>query len=188
MVKCSAGYISSPEIGFLKAVGGSRTFDRTKTKLVFNVLTPVEPATTHVADAHKEGLAVYAAGFASDIFSSYNYSYDLAAEYLQLVDNSRIAIDFAYIALKKGLDIISTINSALNKANLDQKQQVLIQSDDTSVTDVIDPPLPPVNDRARKDSDKGSGGGSSESGQRRVSVDAVATTLMLIRSVYVLLW
>ncbi|GKD82403.1 hypothetical protein Tco_1349242 [Tanacetum coccineum] len=55
------------------------------------------------------------------------------------------------------------------------------------VTDVVDPPLPPVNAGARKDSDKG-GGGSSESGQRRVSVDAVATTLMFIGSVYVLLW
>ncbi|GJS93020.1 hypothetical protein Tco_0799988 [Tanacetum coccineum] len=42
-------------------------------------------------------------------------------------------------------------------------------------TDVIDP----VNAGARKDNEKG-GGGSSESGERRVSVDAVATTLMLI--------
>ncbi|GJY21964.1 glycerophosphodiester phosphodiesterase GDPDL7 [Tanacetum coccineum] len=558
-----ADYISSPEIGFLKAVGGSRTFDRTKTKLIFKFLTSVEveptykekygdlvkklamiktfasgilvpkdyvwpvgkdgylqPATALVADAHKEGLAVYAAGFASDIFSSYNYSYDPAAEYLQFVDNSQFAVDgvvsefpgsasnaiaclaqspnpspkiattlvishngasidypgctdlaykkaitdgadiidcnvqmskdgvafcldsadllgktnaamafmdrstsiaeiqpksgvftfdvtwteiksvkpliqnpfqsggllrnpkakhagkfltlpeflelakknastvgiligiqnAAYLASKKGLDIISAINNALKKANLDSKQQVLIQSDDTSVlakfkssapsyqrvllftkpiadapkpvtddikkyadavnvvkksivqeskiyfstgltkvidemhaanisvyvsgfstetlsmmldfysdpytelisfiaagidgvitdnpktasafmrnpcvdpnstapfvfmpikpgdylaqvepavlppasapipplqvTDVVDPPLPPVNAGARKDSDKG-GGGSSESGQRRVSVDAVATTLMLIGSVYVLLW
>ncbi|GJZ77762.1 hypothetical protein Tco_0642434 [Tanacetum coccineum] len=55
------------------------------------------------------------------------------------------------------------------------------------VTDVIDPPLPPVNARARKDSDKG-GGGSSESSQRRVNVDAYATTLTLIGLVYVLLW
>ncbi|XP_071742196.1 glycerophosphodiester phosphodiesterase GDPDL7-like [Rutidosis leptorrhynchoides] len=131
-----ADYISSSEIGFLKAVGVSRTFDRTKTKLVFRFLTPVEveptsketygalinklamiktfasgilvpkdyiwpvgkdgylkPATTLVADAHKEGLAVYASGFASDVFSSYNYSYDPAAEYLQFVDNSQFAVD-----------------------------------------------------------------------------------------------
>ncbi|GKA14216.1 glycerophosphodiester phosphodiesterase GDPDL7 [Tanacetum coccineum] len=39
----------------------------------------------------------------------------------------------AYLASKKGLDIISAINNALKKANLDSKQQVLIQSDDTSV-------------------------------------------------------
>ena len=56
----------------------------------------MQPATTLVtlvADAHKEGLAVYAAGFASDIFSSYNYSYDPAAEYLQFVDNSQFSVD-----------------------------------------------------------------------------------------------
>lgn len=35
--------------------------------------------------------------------------------------------------MKKGLDIISTVNGALKKANLNPKQQVLIQSDDTSV-------------------------------------------------------
>lgn len=131
-----ADYISSPEIGFLKAVGVSKTFDRTKTKLVFRFLTPPEveptyketygalikklamiktfasgilvpkdyiwpvgkdgylqPATTLVADAHREGLAVFASGFASDIFSSYNYSYDPATEYLNFVDNSQFSVD-----------------------------------------------------------------------------------------------
>lgn len=131
-----ADYISSPEIDFLKAVGVSRTFDRTKTKLVFRFLTPIEveptfkekygdlikklamiktfvsgilvpkdyiwpvgkdgylqPATTLVSNAHKEGLEVFASGFASDIFSSYNYSYDPAAEYLQFVDNSQFSVD-----------------------------------------------------------------------------------------------
>ncbi|GKG14626.1 glycerophosphodiester phosphodiesterase GDPDL7-like protein, partial [Tanacetum coccineum] len=53
----------------------------------------LQAATTLVADAHKEGLAVYAAGFASDIFLSYNYSYDPAAKYLQFVDNSQFAVD-----------------------------------------------------------------------------------------------
>ncbi|XP_076932856.1 glycerophosphodiester phosphodiesterase GDPDL7-like [Bidens hawaiensis] len=53
----------------------------------------LQPATTLVADAHKEGLAVYALGFASDVFSSYNYSYDPALEYLQFVDNSKFAVD-----------------------------------------------------------------------------------------------
>ncbi|KAI3524331.1 hypothetical protein L1887_02984 [Cichorium endivia] len=131
-----ADYISSPEIGFLKAVAASKTFDKTKTKLVFRFLTPVEieptykesyggllkklamiktfasgilvpkdyvwpigkdgylqPATTLVADAHREGLQVYAAGFASDAFSSYNYSYDPEAEYLQFVDNAQFSVD-----------------------------------------------------------------------------------------------
>ncbi|KAL2338499.1 hypothetical protein Fmac_012945 [Flemingia macrophylla] len=45
------------------------------------------PATTLVADAHKLGLEVYASGFANDLVSSYNYSYDPTAEYLQFIDN-----------------------------------------------------------------------------------------------------
>ncbi|KAI3714995.1 hypothetical protein L6452_21958 [Arctium lappa] len=131
-----ADFISSPEIGFLKAVSGSKTFDRTLTKLVFRFLNPVEveptsketygalvnklgmiktfasgilvpkdyvwpvgkdgylrPATTLVDDAHKEGLEVFASGFASDVFSSYNYSYDPTVEYLQFVDNSQFSVD-----------------------------------------------------------------------------------------------
>lgn len=39
----------------------------------------------------------------------------------------------AYLASKKGIDIIGAINAALKDAKLDSKQQVLIQSDDTSV-------------------------------------------------------
>ncbi|KAK1417178.1 hypothetical protein QVD17_26301 [Tagetes erecta] len=132
----AADYISSPEIGFLKAIGTSKTLDLTKTKLVFRFLTtdeveptyketygtlikklamiktfasgilvpknyiwPVgkdgylQPATTLVVDAHREGLAVYAFGFASDEFSSYNYSYDPALEYLQFIDNSQFSVD-----------------------------------------------------------------------------------------------
>ncbi|KAK7265117.1 hypothetical protein RJT34_32733 [Clitoria ternatea] len=44
------------------------------------------PPTTLVADAHKLGLEVYAFGFANDIISSYNYSYDPVVEYLQFID------------------------------------------------------------------------------------------------------
>ncbi|KAJ0885423.1 putative glycerophosphodiester phosphodiesterase [Helianthus annuus] len=131
-----ADYISSPEIGFLKAVGTSKTFDKIKTKLVFKFSTPdsveptyketygalvkklamiktfasgilvpkdyiwpvgkdgyLQPATTLVADAHREGLTVYALGFASDVFASYNYSYDPAVEYLHFVDNSKFSVD-----------------------------------------------------------------------------------------------
>lgn len=54
---------------------------------------PVRPdkylglSTTLVADAHKLGLEVYASGFANDIISSYNYSYDPSTEYLQFINN-----------------------------------------------------------------------------------------------------
>ncbi|KAL7598669.1 hypothetical protein Lser_V15G23836 [Lactuca serriola] len=53
----------------------------------------LQPATTLVADAHREGLEVYVAGFASDTFSSYNYSYDPEVEYLQFIDNSQFSAD-----------------------------------------------------------------------------------------------
>ncbi|CAL0325639.1 unnamed protein product [Lupinus luteus] len=48
--------------------------------------------TTLVADAHKLGLEVYASGFANDIFSSYNYSYDPTTEYLQFIDKE-VSVD-----------------------------------------------------------------------------------------------
>ncbi|KAL7137882.1 hypothetical protein ABFS83_10G124500 [Erythranthe nasuta] len=53
----------------------------------------LQPATTLVQDAHKEGLAVYASGFANDNTLSYNYSFDPAREYLQFVANSQFSVD-----------------------------------------------------------------------------------------------
>ncbi|KAL5100973.1 hypothetical protein RYX36_005300 [Vicia faba] len=38
-----------------------------------------------ISDAHKQGLEVYASGFANDFFSSYDYNYDPTAEYLQFI-------------------------------------------------------------------------------------------------------
>ncbi|CAK9168825.1 unnamed protein product [Ilex paraguariensis] len=127
-------YISSPEIGFLKTIGGK--LKKSKKKLIFRcleadafepttkekygsllgnlsmiksfasgILVPKEyiwpvtkdmylqPATTLVADAHKQGLEVYASGFANDGMLSYNYSYDPTVEYLQFVDNSQFSVD-----------------------------------------------------------------------------------------------
>jgi len=127
-------YLSSPEIGFLKAMGGK--VNKLKTKLIFQFLGPeqVEPTTNQkyssilqnlttvksfasgilvpkeyiwpvsssgylgkptslVADAHKQGLEVYASGFSNDVPTSYNYSYDPTAEYIQYVDNSQFSVD-----------------------------------------------------------------------------------------------
>ncbi|XP_052181862.1 glycerophosphodiester phosphodiesterase GDPDL6-like [Diospyros lotus] len=53
----------------------------------------LKPATALVADAHKQGLQVYASDFANDIVASYNYSYDPTAEYLQFIDNSQFSVD-----------------------------------------------------------------------------------------------
>ncbi|CAN6246888.1 unnamed protein product [Urochloa humidicola] len=51
------------------------------------------PATSLVKDAHALGLEVYASGFANDIATSYNYSYDPSAEYLQFIDNQDFSVD-----------------------------------------------------------------------------------------------
>ncbi|CAH8366075.1 unnamed protein product [Eruca vesicaria subsp. sativa] len=53
----------------------------------------LKPASTIVADAHKAGLEVYASGFANDFQTSYNYSYDPSAEYLQFIDNGQFSVD-----------------------------------------------------------------------------------------------
>ncbi|XP_057959789.1 glycerophosphodiester phosphodiesterase GDPDL6-like isoform X2 [Malania oleifera] len=53
----------------------------------------LETSTALVTDAHKQGLEVYAYGFANDLPASYNYSYDPTAEYLQFVGNSQFSVD-----------------------------------------------------------------------------------------------
>ncbi|XP_058742900.1 glycerophosphodiester phosphodiesterase GDPDL1-like [Vicia villosa] len=53
----------------------------------------LQPHTTLVSDAHKAGLEVYASDFANDVVSSYNYSYDPLAEYLQFIDNDDFSVD-----------------------------------------------------------------------------------------------
>lgn len=58
-----------------------------------SVVQYLEAPTTLVTDAHKVGLEVYVSNFANDVPSSYNYSYDPTAEYLQFIDNSDFAVD-----------------------------------------------------------------------------------------------
>ncbi|XP_045787429.1 glycerophosphodiester phosphodiesterase GDPDL7-like [Trifolium pratense] len=59
-------------------------------------ICPIKPdkymgtPTTLVYDAHKQGLEVYASGFANDLFSSYSYNYDPTAEYLQFIEKGEI--------------------------------------------------------------------------------------------------
>lgn len=73
------------------------------------------PPTTLVSDAHKQGLEVYASGFANDYFSSYNYNYDPSAEYLQFIEKGEsvdgIVTDFAPTAFNAiGKFIISNLS------------------------------------------------------------------------------
>ncbi|KAJ6923715.1 glycerophosphodiester phosphodiesterase GDPDL6-like [Populus alba x Populus x berolinensis] len=58
-----------------------------------NTANYLDAPTSLVNDAHKLGLEVYASGFANDFTTSYNYSYDPSAEYLQFIDNSQFSVD-----------------------------------------------------------------------------------------------
>ena len=53
----------------------------------------LNPHTSVVDDAHKAGLEIYAADFASDSTLSHNYSYDPLAEYLNFIDNGAFCVD-----------------------------------------------------------------------------------------------
>ncbi|KAH0716809.1 hypothetical protein KY290_015777 [Solanum tuberosum] len=53
----------------------------------------LKSSTNLVAKAHKQGVQVFAYGFANDNYLPYNYSYDPQREYLQFVDNSKFAVD-----------------------------------------------------------------------------------------------
>ncbi|KAL2316691.1 hypothetical protein Fmac_030567 [Flemingia macrophylla] len=53
----------------------------------------LQPHTSLVSDAHKAGLEVFASDFVNDVPSSFNYSYDPLAEYLQFIDNGDFSVD-----------------------------------------------------------------------------------------------
>ncbi|KAF6145002.1 hypothetical protein GIB67_013353 [Kingdonia uniflora] len=58
-----------------------------------NIGLYLQPHTSLVSDAHKEGLEVFASEFANDIPFSYNYSFDPKVEYLSFVDNGDFSVD-----------------------------------------------------------------------------------------------
>ncbi|CAH1441521.1 unnamed protein product [Lactuca virosa] len=53
----------------------------------------LQPSTSLVLDAHKEGLQVFGSDFMNDVQLAYNYSYDPAEEYLYFMDNGRFCVD-----------------------------------------------------------------------------------------------
>ncbi|XVE80466.1 hypothetical protein DITRI_Ditri14bG0141900 [Diplodiscus trichospermus] len=53
----------------------------------------LQPSTSVVLDAHKEGLEVFASEFYNDVPFSFNYSYDPVAECLRFVDNGKFSVD-----------------------------------------------------------------------------------------------
>ncbi|KVH99195.1 Glycerophosphoryl diester phosphodiesterase [Cynara cardunculus var. scolymus] len=53
----------------------------------------LQPSTSLVLDAHKEGLEIFASDFMNDVQLPYNYSYDPVAEYLNFIDNGKFSVD-----------------------------------------------------------------------------------------------
>ncbi|MCE3216368.1 hypothetical protein HAX54_006270 [Datura stramonium] len=53
----------------------------------------LQPYTSLVLDAHKEGLQIFASEFVNDVPFAYNYSYDPISEYLSFVDNDDFSVD-----------------------------------------------------------------------------------------------
>lgn len=53
----------------------------------------LQPSTSLVLDAHKEGLEIFVSDFMNDASFAYNYSYDPAAEYLSFIDNGKFSVD-----------------------------------------------------------------------------------------------
>ncbi|KAK2639872.1 hypothetical protein Ddye_027667 [Dipteronia dyeriana] len=51
------------------------------------------PHTSLVADAHKEGLEVFASDFSNDVPYSFNFSFDPLAEYLHFINNGDFSVD-----------------------------------------------------------------------------------------------
>ncbi|KAK6947015.1 Glycerophosphodiester phosphodiesterase domain, partial [Dillenia turbinata] len=53
----------------------------------------LQPSTSVVQDAHKQGLQIFAADFSNDSPLSYNYSYDPVAEIMTFIDNGNFSVD-----------------------------------------------------------------------------------------------
>ncbi|KAL8127190.1 glycerophosphodiester phosphodiesterase GDPDL3-like [Apium graveolens] len=53
----------------------------------------LEPHTSVVLDAHKEGLEIFASGFSNDVPFAYDYNYDPVSEYLNFIDNDKFSVD-----------------------------------------------------------------------------------------------
>ncbi|KAA8527027.1 hypothetical protein F0562_008744 [Nyssa sinensis] len=53
----------------------------------------LQPHTSVVLDAHREGLEVFAGDFSNDVLSAYDYSYNPVTEYLSFIDNGNFSVD-----------------------------------------------------------------------------------------------
>ncbi|GAU26879.1 hypothetical protein TSUD_02820 [Trifolium subterraneum] len=80
-------------MGFLRSI--KFHFDPKKTKLIFRFMNEndTDPSSNHTYEAHKVDLEVFVSEYANEKLSSYNYSHDPLAEYLQFVDNGDFSVD-----------------------------------------------------------------------------------------------
>ncbi|KAK4851307.1 hypothetical protein QYF36_014032 [Acer negundo] len=81
------------------------------------------PHTSLVADAHKEGLEIFASDFSNDVPYSFNFSYDPLAEYLHFINNGDFSVDGVLsdfpITPSAAIDCFSHIGrNASNQVNL----------------------------------------------------------------------
>ncbi|GJY44493.1 glycerophosphodiester phosphodiesterase GDPDL3, partial [Tanacetum coccineum] len=53
----------------------------------------LQPSTSLVLDAHKEGLESFTSDFMNDVPFAYNYSYDPVSEYLSFVENGKFSVE-----------------------------------------------------------------------------------------------
>ncbi|XP_060211368.1 glycerophosphodiester phosphodiesterase GDPDL3-like isoform X2 [Lycium barbarum] len=79
-------------LGFIKAFASEILVPKSYIWPVDNSFY-LQPHTSLVLDAHKEGLQIFASEFANDVHFAYNYSYDPVAEYLSFVDNGNFSVD-----------------------------------------------------------------------------------------------
>ncbi|KAJ8527656.1 hypothetical protein K7X08_015107 [Anisodus acutangulus] len=92
----------------------------------------LQPYTSLVLDAHKEGLQIFASEFANDVPFAYNYSYDPSAEYLSFVDNDDFSVDGVLSDFPVTPSATIDCFSHLNKNDKPQAKFLIITSEGAS--------------------------------------------------------
>lgn len=92
----------------------------------------LEPHTSIVNDAHKEGLEIYAGDFANDALIAYNYSYDPLAEYLSFIDNGEFSVDGFLTDFPVTPSEAIGCYSHINKSSIDHGKPVILSHNGAS--------------------------------------------------------
>ncbi|KAK8919089.1 putative glycerophosphoryl diester phosphodiesterase 2 [Platanthera zijinensis] len=92
----------------------------------------LEPHTSIVIDAHKEGLEIYAGDFVNDVVIPYNYSYDPLAECLSFIDNGEFSIDGFLTDFPVTPSEAIGCFSHINKSSIDHGKPVVLSHNGAS--------------------------------------------------------